>query len=320
MNDNRLRVIAIDDDEGDIEILRRVLNDVKDFEIELLAYTQWHEAMDYLHEPEPDLIFIDYHLGGETGLDVFKLIRRHECERPAVMLTGQGNEMVAVEAMKAGVADYIVKEQINPESLLRVITNALSKFELEQEVKKKQKQLEELARTDELTGMWNRRYLLERLYEYTQESLRYGFPLSVLMIDLDHFKDVNDAYGHLAGDTVLAETARIIKVSIRRTDHAARYGGEELCVVLTNTLLDGARIVAERIRETLSNHAFKTSSGDEFHITCSIGVAQFHYGLDEINLLFDRADRALYSAKNSGRDRTVIETDIDFVDLQAVGM
>lgn len=318
MNENKLRILTIDDDEGDIEILRRVLDDVRDYKIELLAFTHWQQALDYINDPEPDLIFVDYRLGGETGIEVFRFIRRNGCESPVVMLTGQGSEMVAVEAMKAGVADYIIKENLEPENMLKVITNALLKSKLEKEVRLKQQQLEELARTDELTGLWNRRYLLERLIEHIQESLRYGFPLCLLMIDLDHFKHINDTYGHIVGDMVLKETARIIKKTIRRTDHAGRYGGEELCVILTNTLLESSQVVAERIREELSNHVFKTPSGEEFHVTCSIGVAQYHYGLDEISLLIDRADRALYAAKEAGRNRTVLETEIDFVNLHSV--
>jgi two-component system cell cycle response regulator len=163
-----------------------------------------------------------------------------------------------------------------------------------------------LARLDELTGLCNRRYLLERLTQEILRAKRYGPPLCLMMLDLDHFKSINDTYGHLIGDQVLAGVARLLTDTIRATDIAGRYGGEEFCLILTETSLDGGRLLAERLRQCIAATTFSADDGTTLHVTCSIGMAQYTPEHTEPKTLLALADQALYKAKASGRNRVIL--------------
>jgi two-component system cell cycle response regulator len=164
--------------------------------------------------------------------------------------------------------------------------------------------LEELARTDPLTRLANRRVLVERLQAEIERARRYESVVSLLMIDLDHFKKVNDAHGHLVGDEVLQEVALLVQQAVRTVDVVARYGGEEFVVVLPETAGDGAVTFAERIRERLEAHTFATKAGLALRLTTSIGIATFpDRDVETAEDLFARADEALYRAKADGRNR-----------------
>lgn len=163
-----------------------------------------------------------------------------------------------------------------------------------------QRELERLARTDSLTGLLNRQRLMERLEKEVERSTRYGRPLSVMIMDLDHFKEVNDKHGHLAGDSVLVSTAETVTGTLRKTDFAGRYGGEEFCVVLPETGMSGAADLAERLREAVKNTEHSID-GTSLKVTCSIGVAEASSEKAEETIAV--ADAALYRAKRSGRNR-----------------
>jgi len=163
--------------------------------------------------------------------------------------------------------------------------------------------LQALAHTDHLTQLVNRRALTIRLVAEMERVRRYNAPLSMLLIDLDHFKLVNDTYGHLAGDEVLASVATLLQRAVRSVDMVARYGGEEFVVVLPETGVQGALAFAERIREKVASHKFPIHEAEEIHITTSIGVATFPSPrLETVDDLFRAADIALYRAKDGGRN------------------
>ena len=154
---------------------------------------------------------------------------------------------------------------------------------------------------DPLTNCYNKKeseFLLERFFK---EFLRYATPLSVLMLDIDHFKKVNDTYGHLAGDYVLKEVANVIKSTIRQSDICGRFGGEEFLIILPNTKLSGAMKLAERLRNNIHNHKF-IYNNQEIPLTVSIGITSASKS-DSIYSIIQRADEALYEAKNKGRNR-----------------
>jgi diguanylate cyclase (GGDEF)-like protein len=166
-------------------------------------------------------------------------------------------------------------------------------------------ELERLARYDTLTGLLNRRALLERLEEWLRHVQRYGGKFCVIMLDLDHFKQVNDDYGHQVGDRVLAHTAEVLRQGLRQTDIVGRYGGEEFLVVLPHTDCIGARVVAERIRTRMTRTSMDNGKGYTFAITVSLGIAA-HLDNDDVDSLVSRADRALYNAKENGRNRVKV--------------
>ena len=165
--------------------------------------------------------------------------------------------------------------------------------------------VQELAITDSLTASYSRRYLLDRFKEEIKrcEKLKYNF--AFLMVDIDHFKDYNDRYGHLVGDAILKEVARTIKENIRQIDLVGRYGGEEFSVILTETDKAGARFAAERIRQAIAQKEIKVYD-ETLKVTISIGISIFAQNGQDAQSIIDTADQALYQAKQTGRNKVCI--------------
>jgi len=186
---------------------------------------------------------------------------------------------------------------------------------LEQETERTRRELreaQELALHDDLTGLYNRRAMDDMLADEAARAIRYRRPLAVVMLDFDHFKDINDRHGHRAGDGVLREAARLISSALRTNDKATRYGGEEFCLILPETGADEAFALAERLRLALAGHVFRVerAAGDtvELRATASLGVASLGEGTESAELLVRAADRALYEAKAAGRNQVVRAT------------
>jgi diguanylate cyclase (GGDEF)-like protein len=171
--------------------------------------------------------------------------------------------------------------------------------------------LEQESITDSVMGIFNRRYLDRRLEEEFQRSRRYASPLSILLLDIDHFKAVNDTYGHQAGDFVLNGLGRILLQNVRPSDIVARYGGEEVMIIAPNTDVSSAHVLAERLRQNIETHGFEitddNSRGNRIHVTVSLGLAFLAKEEKDTRRLIQSADRALYRAKGMGRNRTVVD-------------
>jgi diguanylate cyclase (GGDEF)-like protein len=186
------------------------------------------------------------------------------------------------------------------------VNNAIEKVALQRTIEAQRLELLQLARFDALTGLYNRRYFLECLEQELQRAQRYGLPLCLLMLDLDHFKQINDTHGHLMGDRVLATAGIILREALRTTDILGRYGGEEFCVALPHTPLDQAHGVAERLRQSFTPERFALADGLALEVTCSLGLCAFAPGMPDLEALLQRADQALYSAKAMGRNCVVV--------------
>jgi diguanylate cyclase (GGDEF)-like protein len=292
-----LRILIVDDCREDRELYRRLI--ARGFEQDhIVAETETaEEALARVAVAEPHCIVLDYHLPDGDGLAFLAALRLARGERaiPVVMLAGGGDERVAVQAMKQGAQDYLTKSSVTAESLRRAIQGAMKRVADEQ-------QLLRSASIDELTGAYNRRSLFERLQEESARARRHRKPLSVLMLDLDHFKRVNDSFGHRIGDAVLERVGRLLRATLRAGDFVGRYGGEEFCVALTDTPLAGARIAAERIRQQVSMLTLRAADGTSVEVSCSIGAAEADLTRDVMDVI-ELADRALYRAKAAGRDR-----------------
>lgn len=273
------------------------------------------------------VVATDLRMPGMNGLDFLAQVRERAPDTALILLTGHADLETAMEAINAGRLFRFLTKPCASDRLRSAIEAGIRQFELEtaerrltaellREVERRAKveeellrvnaALEELARVDALTGLFNRRCLLERLEAELSRIKRYGGPLSVLMIDVDHFKAVNDTYGHPVGDRVLAGVAHDLAASLRRTDVAGRVGGEEFCVLLPGTPLAGAAQVAERLRMTISRRTFEVDS-TSLHVTCSIGAAGLEGGGSSPEDVLGRADKALYEAKHGGRNRVVVD-------------
>ncbi len=293
-----LRILIVDDCREDRELYRRLIG--KAFaQDHLVAETETAEdALARIAISPPHCVVLDYQLPDGDGLAFLSALRlaHGESRIPVVMLTGGGDERVAVQAMKRGAQDYLTKSAVTADSLRRAIQGAMKRVAEDQ-------QLRRSASVDELTGTWNRRAFLERLAEEHERARRHRKPLSVLMLDLDHFKRVNDGFGHRLGDTVLERVGRLLRTALRAGDFVGRYGGEEFCVVLTETPLAGARVAAERLRRQVAMLSVPTPDGTSIGIGCSIGAAESDPARPEPMDVVEEADRALYRAKAGGRNR-----------------
>lgn len=300
MNRNQsIRALLVENDDEDAAIFCRYASRLVSHSIDVVQAATAERALKALATGRFDLIFLDLNLGrGSGGMELLASIRAGGIDVPVIVVTGAGDEMKAVEAMKAGAYDYLVKDNLTADLLERTIRYARARCFLEEERARMVEELAELSVTDELTTLANRRRLTRKLHEEVIRSARTGHPFALLMIDLDHFKDVNDRLGHQVGDSVLRQCAVTLKKNLRGTDLLARYGGEEFCVVLPETSLQGGRHVAEKLRQAVADLSGPVP-------TISVGVAfwERHVSVEE---LVRRADEALYRAKEAGRNRVVL--------------
>lgn len=304
MSDPTYRVLIVDDNPEDLATYQRLLAQVSRNEFDVLVAATAEEALKICRQEALHCLIVDYRLPDQDGLEFLQQFTKEERlpKLPVVMLTGQGDETVAVQAMKSGAQDYLVKGKITGDGLQRAILNAIEKVALLQRIEQQRRELERLAITDGLTGLYNYRCFMERLQQEIVRVRRFSLPMAVLLLDLDYFKQVNDSYGHLFGDKVLIEVAEIIKSSLRRTDFAARYGGEEFCVLAVGADHEGGRVFANRLRARIADKPIFFEEDKSVQVTCSIGVAQLTDDVADARQLLKRADDALYTAKRSGRN------------------
>jgi two-component system cell cycle response regulator len=265
------------------------------------------EALTMLAQDQFDMILMDHFLKDGTSIDFLRKAEKEGIETPVIVISGQGDEMIASQVIQLGAYEYLPKDRINLESVSRVINNTLERARLRNDVKKAQAKMAEMSTEDELTKLHNRRYFIEALEGEFERASRYETEIALVIMDLDHFKGINDTYGHPAGDMVLSEIGRILKEHVRRNDLACRYGGEEFAVILSNVSRDNIYAAYERFREMVSKQPFEYET-KKFHITVSIGIA-FSNNAESANDLLAHADQALYQAKETGRNKTVTYID-----------
>jgi diguanylate cyclase (GGDEF)-like protein len=268
------------------------------------------EAIKLVRESHPDLVLLDMILPDMDGRQVLRLIKPRDTDQfmPVIILSMKGDVATKVEGLRLGADDFLVKGVEAPEIIARCQAMLRIKS-LQERLREMQRKLEEQSVTDALTTLKNRRFFDERLPEEFRRAQRYGDYLSLIMVDLDHFKRVNDRFGHPVGDVVLREAASLVRGSLRDPDICARYGGEEFAVILPKTHMQGGLAVAERIWRAIETKAFVVGVGEDgqppqtIHVTASIGLAFFpSKDINSADLLLRYADQALYRAKQSGRN------------------
>ena len=306
VNFNREINILVVDDSGDVfEGIKAFLGD-QDL-VNMSRAANMKEALTMLGQGQFDMIFLDHLLNDGTSIDFLREAEKEGIETPVIVISGQGDEMLVSQVIQLGAYEYLPKNRINLESVSRVINNTLERARLRNDVKKAQAKMAEMSTVDELTKLHNRRYFIEALEGEFERASRYEIEMALIMVDLDHFKKINDTYGHPSGDMVLSEIGRILKEHVRRNDIACRYGGEEFAVILSNVSRENIYAAYDRFREMVSEHLFEYES-NQFHITVSIGIA-FSNNAESANDLLSQADQALYQAKDTGRNKTVTYMD-----------
>ena len=261
-----------------------------------------------------DLVLLDRILPDIDGNDVCRWLKIDQNTRsiPIIMLTAKDSVHDKISGLEAGADDYLPKPFDENELNARIFVRLRTKS-LQDELHLKNRQLEDmltrvetLAVVDPLTSMFNRRRFESILSSEFKRAMRYNNPLSCMMIDIDHFKQVNDACGHQGGDSVLRDISKIIQESIREVDSAARWGGEEFIILSPNTPKDQAVLAAKRILQSVSGHRF--SGIGEKQVTVSIGIAGLpDPDIDSQEKLVHEADIAMYEAKQKGRNRIAVD-------------
>ena len=305
--DKPINILSVEDNDLDFQKIKTTIGHPKQIHIERAEDIDI--GFERLAEKSFDLVFVDFALPSGNALDFLAKMEEKQLETPVIVITGKGDEMIASQVIQCGAYDYLPKSRISKKSLARIIHNTLEKFRMKTEIKQAMEKMAELSTKDELTDLYNRRYFMESAEREVAGTARYGQKLSLLMLDLDFFKQINDNHGHPAGDAVLKQTARMLKQSIRTYDVACRYGGEEFAVIMPNTGLADARTFCERLRKKIEDTTVRHDSKN-LRITVSIGLAQFLPEIDKSILqLIKRADDGLYAAKQQGRNRVVAVDD-----------
>lgn len=299
------RVLIIDDQPDQAERLSGYLSDKFLTTVE----PDPEIALARVRSADFDLVIVNMSIEKTDPLRLCSSIKSFEETRltPLLAIVRQGDTRKLVRALDIGVNDYLTRPVDKNEMIARVSTQIKRKRHIDHLRSSFQASLE-MAVTDQLTGLYNRRYLASHLTAMFNRAFWTGRPLSVMILDIDHFKQINDTYGHDAGDKVIQAFADRVRASVRGMDLACRYGGEEFLVAMPDTEKREARLVAERLREEIASQKIVINGGrDELNVTCSIGISSTEDGKkeDTAQKLIKRADQALYEAKTHGRNRVV---------------
>jgi two-component system cell cycle response regulator len=324
---NNLKLLVIEDDADQRDLIRETLQAALGERLAVSIAASKREALAQdlalFH-----LILCDYNLPDATGLELLDEIRAR-CNTPVIMVTGENVAHIAAEAIRKGATDYVVKtgdylftiplivqknlivanikrenEKLRQELEAALLEVRHKNVQLEQSLKK----VEELAATDPLTGLYNRRHFGRVLEQLFAEAQRYGKDMACVMIDLDHYKQLNDTYGHQVGDELLILAGKVISANMRRMDIAARYGGDEFVLLLPHASAGDATLAASRIQEEFK-HASAVLLKKTAGLSMSIGVGSIGTSRpNTVDQLISSADSALYYSKEMGRDRLSLAT------------
>jgi diguanylate cyclase (GGDEF)-like protein len=312
MDTQELRTLLAEDDEEDYLITRDLLSEIRRMKFRLEWVPTYEAAKEAIERNQHDLYLLDYRLGRRDGLQLLGEALAHGNRAPVIFLTGLDDWETDFKVMKAGAADYLVKGQFDSKQLERSIRHAFERRRAEEQkvesvaegaarlAQEQVERAEALAQTDALTGLGNRRKLEQIIQGWIGSTL----PFSVLVFDMNGFKLVNDQYGHNQGDQLLKLVGQRLRESVRDTDVACRWGGDEFVVILQNTSLADAEKRAEQIQRQVFGD-FSLSVGSkvvQVHASAGVGQAEYRPG-ETFAEFFERADQLLLAQKRHGRSR-----------------
>ena len=295
-NNMRTKILVVEDDTAIRGLIHMYLEKSG---FEPFAANSAEKALDILEDQEIGIVLTDIQLPGLNGLELTKIIRRNY-HSDVIIMTGYYLDYTIEEAMARGASDLIIKP-VRLEDLLLRINVVLKKRSEKKENSRKLEELKNLTIRDDLTGLFNSRQFYSHISQEVDRSNRYFRPLSLILMDIDNFKLLNDTHGHLFGDKILSGMGDIIKSAIRMQDTAYRYAGDEFTIILPETELEMAIAVAERVRQAIENETKVLSDPRPLKVTVSIGVVEYLTD-EEIKNFVHRADSAMYASKKKGRN------------------
>lgn len=300
-----ITILVVDDSEVTRKLIERLLTSQRVADRVLLA-KDGAAALQLLTSNDVSLILCDIEMPELGGMKFLRIVQAMPDYNtiPLLFTTVHADTRIKVQGLSDGAVDYVTKPFVNEELVARVRVQLRIRA-LQTELIAKNARLEELSRIDFLTQLSNRRHLMEVLNAEFSRAMRHGGPLSLVLADIDHFKHTNDQFGHPVGDRCLQLVANTLLGQLRKSDHAARFGGEEFAMVLPETEAEGAAVVAERCRAAVASSCLLIE-GKKVPMTVSLGVATFPGGeINSVERLLKAADDALYAAKDAGRNRVV---------------
>ena len=304
--DQTLRLLLVDDDEVDRYAVKRALRSANfDSQIEEAATSS--AALDALQNDQYDCVLLDYILPPIDGLTLLKTIRSDGNSVPIIILTGQGDEQLAVKLLHAGASDYLAKDKLSTDALSRSLRHVLHSHQLEIKRQHAEKSLRHLATHDSLTDLPNRVLLKDRLQQALINSQQQQNATGILFVDLDRFKMINDSLGHAAGDTLLKTVSTRLAKALRIGDTVARWGGDEFVIVLANiatpdNIAEIARHLLAVVRDPIM------IDGQQLFVTASIGGCISSQSGTNTDTLLRNANTAMHCAKQQGRDKFIVYT------------
>ncbi len=291
-----MRILIVDDDHFQRALLEMV---VKKTGYEVVTAQDGAIAWKMMEEERFRMVITDWLMEGMDGIELIKRIRAADWPgyTYTLLITAREGRASIIDGLRSGADDYLAKPFDEDELLARIAIG--------ERVLKLEDKLVEQAQRDALTGLFNRRALYDHVRREMHRSARNGLSLGLIMADIDHFKNINDTWGHISGDRVLVHLAGIMREATRAYDHIGRWGGEEFLILLPESDYEKTRIVAERIRSSVEVSPAVAINGQEVHLTVSLGFGSFVPGreVQEIEPMISAVDDALYQAKASGRNQ-----------------
>lgn len=301
------RVLLADDEPVQRMLIGRMLTRAG---YDVITAEDGQQALKHMQDGNIALLVTDWEMPNLDGIGLCRAVRSMQLPHYTYTIVVTARDAVehVVMGLQSGADDYLTKPVTEPELLARLNTGKRL-VEMERSLRAANQENHRLSITDALTGVFNRRYLMDQLQRELERSQRYGHPLSIFLCDVDHFKRINDTHGHQCGDETLIEFARSLHGCLRDSDWVARYGGEEFVVVLPETPLSAAGHVAERCRATLAQAPLRIGSR-ELSITASFGISGWEQGVPptgKVDRLIAAADAGVYASKAAGRNHATIQ-------------
>jgi diguanylate cyclase (GGDEF)-like protein len=293
------KILIVEDDGAILSLLDEALRQ-EGYQVQ--TSTSAREAMERVKTFQPHLVLTDNDMPEMTGLEMLREMRRQKNYVTVIFISGRADSQFVSEALRAGADDYIRKPFRMNELQARVEV-ALRVNRVHRELMDANLKLQDMVDHDDLTGLFNMRSMYDKIDVEIKRAQRFGRYVACVMLDMDKFKSVNDSHDHLFGSFVLKEVGQIIRATMRDVDFAARYGGDEFLIVLTETSQNGVEVFTERLRRAVESRLFQQGT-DQIRLTCSMGFSVGGTGVGSTarDLVRD-ADHALYKAKELGRNR-----------------